>query len=165
MGHQWLQQWNPNIDWETGDVQFQFRDGAEDTPVFGIHQIDANRSERREWLRAGIVEDSKDEVWILAGYTYSQAIAVEANRDKYAKSFEELVPKEYHRHKKVFSEEESHRLSELCRVLNALEGLFIDVDNPEQPSRVVAHVSSWLKFSYLSELLVGFVECLKRDKF
>ena len=82
LGLPWLKKWNPNIDWETGDVQFQFRGGAEDTPGFGIHQIDANRSERREWLRAGVVEDSKDEVWILAGYTYSQAIAVEANREK-----------------------------------------------------------------------------------
>ncbi|KZV65179.1 hypothetical protein PENSPDRAFT_655986 [Peniophora sp. CONT] len=51
------------------------------------------------------------------------------------------------------TEDESHRLSELCRVMNALEGLFIDAEDPEQPSRVVAHVPSWLKFSYLSELL------------
>ncbi|GBE89597.1 hypothetical protein BKA93DRAFT_723614 [Sparassis latifolia] len=46
---------------------------------------------------------------------------------------------------------ESHRLSELCRILNALEGLF--VENPDQPSFVVSYVPSWLKFSYLSELL------------
>ncbi|EIN09514.1 hypothetical protein PUNSTDRAFT_112977 [Punctularia strigosozonata HHB-11173 SS5] len=46
---------------------------------------------------------------------------------------------------------ESHRLSELCKILNALEGLFLD--NPEEPSLVVAHVPSWLKYSYLSELL------------
>ncbi|KAJ4475078.1 hypothetical protein J3R30DRAFT_3506442 [Lentinula aciculospora] len=46
---------------------------------------------------------------------------------------------------------ESHRLSELCRILLALEGLFSD--DPEKPSFVVAYVPSWLKFSYLSELL------------
>ncbi|KAI9451675.1 Centromere/kinetochore Zw10-domain-containing protein [Lactarius psammicola] len=46
---------------------------------------------------------------------------------------------------------ESHRLSELCRILHALEGLFIE--DPEQPSFVVACVPAWLKFSYLSELL------------
>ncbi|KDR80702.1 hypothetical protein GALMADRAFT_241105 [Galerina marginata CBS 339.88] len=46
---------------------------------------------------------------------------------------------------------ESHRLSELCRIFNALEGLFNE--DPEQPSFVVAYVPSWLKFSYLSELL------------
>ncbi|KAL0568182.1 ribosome biogenesis protein ytm1 [Marasmius crinis-equi] len=46
---------------------------------------------------------------------------------------------------------ESHRLSELCRILHALEGLF--VEDPEQPPFVVAYVPSWLKYSYLSELL------------
>ncbi|TFY64920.1 hypothetical protein EVJ58_g2304 [Rhodofomes roseus] len=47
--------------------------------------------------------------------------------------------------------EESNRLSELCRIFNALEGLF--VEDPSQPSFVVSYVPSWLKFSYLSELL------------
>ncbi|ESK96517.1 protein kinase subdomain-containing protein [Moniliophthora roreri MCA 2997] len=48
-------------------------------------------------------------------------------------------------------EVESHRLSELCRILHALEGLF--VEDSDQPSFVVAYVPSWLKYSYLSELL------------
>ncbi|KAH7915288.1 hypothetical protein BJ138DRAFT_1055180 [Hygrophoropsis aurantiaca] len=46
---------------------------------------------------------------------------------------------------------ESHKLSELCRILGALEGLFIE--DTSESSFVVAHVPSWLKFSYLSELL------------
>ncbi|KAI0629379.1 hypothetical protein C8Q77DRAFT_1202629 [Trametes polyzona] len=49
------------------------------------------------------------------------------------------------------TEVESHRLSELCHILNALEGLF--VEDPNHPSFVVSYVPSWLKFSYLSELL------------
>ncbi|KAJ7654458.1 hypothetical protein DFH06DRAFT_1298890 [Mycena polygramma] len=48
-------------------------------------------------------------------------------------------------------EVESHRLSELCRILHALEALFIEDTN--QDPFVVAYVPSWLKFSYLSELL------------
>ncbi|KAJ7577020.1 hypothetical protein C8J56DRAFT_378047 [Mycena floridula] len=48
-------------------------------------------------------------------------------------------------------EVESHRLSELCKILHSLEGLF--VEDPDQPSFVVAYVPSWLKYSYLSELL------------
>ncbi|TFK39823.1 hypothetical protein BDQ12DRAFT_681284 [Crucibulum laeve] len=48
-------------------------------------------------------------------------------------------------------EMESHHLSELCRILNAFEGLFSE--DPSEPSFVVAYVPSWLKFSYLSELL------------
>jgi hypothetical protein len=42
---------------------------------------------------------------------------------------------------------ESGALAELCRIAAALEGLFAD-------SFVVAHVPCWLKFSYLSVLLV-----------
>ena len=67
------------------------------------------------------------------------------------------------------TEVESHRLSELCKILNALEGLFVEdatqVNSSSihmlnvlmqfcQPSFVVAYVPSWLKYSYLSELLV-----------
>ncbi|KAI9456935.1 hypothetical protein HD554DRAFT_2177861 [Boletus coccyginus] len=48
-------------------------------------------------------------------------------------------------------EVESHKLSELCRILTALEGLF--VENTSESSFVVSYVPSWLKFSYLSELL------------
>ncbi|KAJ7623164.1 hypothetical protein FB45DRAFT_752778 [Roridomyces roridus] len=48
-------------------------------------------------------------------------------------------------------EVESHRLNELCRLLHPLEALFMEGTNPD--SFVVAYVPSWLKFSYLSELL------------
>ncbi|KAH8116435.1 Centromere/kinetochore Zw10-domain-containing protein [Phellopilus nigrolimitatus] len=48
---------------------------------------------------------------------------------------------------------DSRKLSELCRILNALEGLFVDSDDPDAPSMVLAYVPSWLKYSYLSELL------------
>jgi centromere/kinetochore protein ZW10 len=68
-------------------------------------------------------------------------------------------------------EVESRKLSELCRILTALEGLFVEntsevsklsVTQPRsllthlniQSSFVVSYVPSWLKFSYLSELLV-----------
>ncbi|KAL4065838.1 hypothetical protein J3A83DRAFT_4261051 [Scleroderma citrinum] len=48
-------------------------------------------------------------------------------------------------------EVESHKLSELCRILASLEGLF--VESTDESSLVVSFVPSWLKFSYLSELL------------
>ncbi|KAG1746530.1 uncharacterized protein EDB91DRAFT_1117434 [Suillus paluster] len=48
-------------------------------------------------------------------------------------------------------EVESHKLSELCRILAALEGLF--VEDFSESSFVVSYVPSWLKFSYLSELM------------
>ncbi|KAJ7170492.1 hypothetical protein C8R43DRAFT_981936 [Mycena crocata] len=48
-------------------------------------------------------------------------------------------------------EVESHRLSELCRILHGLEALFVE-DGSQDPF-VASYVPSWLKFSYLSELL------------
>ncbi|KIY62088.1 hypothetical protein CYLTODRAFT_494881 [Cylindrobasidium torrendii FP15055 ss-10] len=44
---------------------------------------------------------------------------------------------------------ESHRLSELCNILYALESLFIE----DGDSFIAAHVPSWFKSKYLSELL------------
>ena len=77
-----------------------------------LTRIDANRTERRAWVKAGILDDASDKVYCLAGYTYSQVIAVEQNREKYTKSFEELVPAEYHCHRKVFFKQDSTQLSE-----------------------------------------------------
>ncbi|KAF4610462.1 hypothetical protein D9613_006989 [Agrocybe pediades] len=48
-------------------------------------------------------------------------------------------------------EVESHRLSELCRIMNSMEGLFCE--DHSEASFVGAYVPSWFKFSYLSELL------------
>ncbi|KAF8659809.1 hypothetical protein AX16_001694 [Volvariella volvacea WC 439] len=47
--------------------------------------------------------------------------------------------------------EESHQLAELCKILNALEVLFMD--DLQEESFVVSYVPSWLKYNYLSELL------------
>lgn len=46
-------------------------------------------------------------------------------------------------------EVESHKLGELCRILFALEVIFVE----DSESLVASFVPSWLKFSYLSELL------------
>ncbi|KAI6113039.1 hypothetical protein F5141DRAFT_1111163 [Pisolithus sp. B1] len=46
-------------------------------------------------------------------------------------------------------EVESHKLGELCRILFTLEELFVE----DAESLVASFVPSWLKFSYLSELL------------
>jgi hypothetical protein len=66
------------------------------------------------------------------------------------------------------TEEESNHLNELLRTLHPLEKLFvleagqvglssmyIEPITDEQPSSVVEHVHGWLKFCYLSELLVS----------
>lgn len=103
LGLPWLREVNPSIDWSEGILDT----AAEARP----QQISANRKLRRSWIRAGVLETG-DELWMCAGYTYSQKIAEEQNKAKEGKSFEEMVPEEYRRYAKVFSEEESHRLPE-----------------------------------------------------
>ena len=59
-----------------------------------------------------MIEHSTDEMWIAAGFTYSQAIAEEKGKSKQSKTFEELVPEQYRDFTKVFSEEASQCLPE-----------------------------------------------------
>ena len=108
LGLPWLKKENPSIDWETRDIKLE-NSNSEPAPLC-LSQINANCDECYYWFSTGIIKNTSNEAWILADYTYSQAIVVEANKNKYTKSFEELILKEYHWHWKVFSEEESHQL-------------------------------------------------------
>ena len=72
--------------------------------------VKANRALRRKWLRQGVIQDVGEQVWIAAGYTYSQQLAEAAQKNKPQRSFEEMVPPQYRQFDKVFSEHESERL-------------------------------------------------------
>ncbi|EAU82797.2 hypothetical protein CC1G_10916 [Coprinopsis cinerea okayama7 len=52
-------------------------------------RIRANRVTRRKWVRKGLIEDTGDELWCAAGFTYSQQIAEKSQKDKPQKTFEE----------------------------------------------------------------------------
>lgn len=108
LGLPWLKRVNPTIDWENGEIEIP--SDQEDTESPSFERINANRQQRRHWLKSGILENTTDELWCHAGFTYSTKLAAEANKAKVHRTFEEMVPKEYHEHSKVFSEEESHRL-------------------------------------------------------
>lgn len=110
LGLPWLKRVNPSINWEQGEITLP--SGSEEAPpsVPEFQKLDTRRHERRQWVKAGIIKDSSDEIWCMASFTYSTKLAAEANEAKAKKTFEQMVPKEYHTHAKVFSEEESHRL-------------------------------------------------------
>jgi hypothetical protein len=103
-----LKKVNPTIDWDSGEIEI-LNSLEQFTPSFP-HLLEANCSERRAWIKADIITDTSDEIWVCAGYTLSTELAMKAGEGKVKKTFEELVPKEYQRHVKVFSETESHRL-------------------------------------------------------
>lgn len=67
---------------------------------------------RRAWIKAGILEHSTDKFWMCAGFTLSTELAPKAHETKAKRSFEEMVPEEYRKYTKVFSEAKSQRLPE-----------------------------------------------------
>src|SRR5260370_8751438 len=68
--------------------------------------------ERRRLVAEKVLNTTKDEVYCLAGFTYSQQIVEKAIQAKGKKTFEEMVLEHYRDFTKVFSEEESQRLPE-----------------------------------------------------
>jgi hypothetical protein len=75
-----------------------------------IGQIAANRTQRRRWWKANILDDLSERVWCAAGFTYSTELAEKASKEKPKRTFEEIVPEEYRWYADVFSETESERL-------------------------------------------------------
>ena len=125
LGLPWLRKENPEVDWEKGrlsipDPKEEIRatltpsdeSSADETTMeeLPLCRIRANRLTRRSWVREGILEDAKEEVWCAAGYTYSQQIAEKVHKERPTKSFEEMVPEPYRNFKQVFSEAASERL-------------------------------------------------------
>jgi hypothetical protein len=96
------------INWDSGEIEIP--NSLEQFTPSPPHILEANRLECRAWIKAGIITDASDKIWVCAGYTLSTKLAMKASEGKVKKTFEELVPKEYRCHAKVFSETESHRL-------------------------------------------------------
>jgi hypothetical protein len=114
LGLPWLRQRNPAIDWQAGTMRLPSDTGERNPGEVEVEvtRIMANRMERRRLLAENVLETVHDEVYCLAGFTYSQQIAEKATAAKGKKTFEEMVPEHYRDFAKVFSEEESQRLPE-----------------------------------------------------
>ena len=108
LGLPWLKETNPQVDWEKGEMKLP--SGSEEEPSPPLQKVDTTRAQRRAWIKAGIITHATDQVYCLASFTYSTKLAADANEAKLKKTFEQMVPQEYHSHAKVFSEQESHRL-------------------------------------------------------
>ncbi|ESK81897.1 pro-pol protein [Moniliophthora roreri MCA 2997] len=116
LGLPWLRKVNPDIDWRAGLMNIKVEEEEEvkedEAEVEEQYQrIMGNRKQRRKWWKEGILEDTMDELWVAARVTYSAELAYEESK-KEKGSMEEIVPAEFHKYQKVFSEEESHCLPE-----------------------------------------------------
>ena len=84
----------------------------ETDPGERVQRVAANRQQRHRWWKAKVLEDPTERLWCAASYTYSTELAEKAGEDKRKHTFEEIVPREFRRYAKVFSEAESERLPE-----------------------------------------------------
>jgi len=110
LGLPWLRAVNPEIDWTKGTMKIDPK--TKDETQASAECVAANRVQRRRWWKDGIFEDTSERLWCAAGYTYSTELAEKAGRSKPKRSLDEMIPSDYRRHAKVFSEAESERLPE-----------------------------------------------------
>jgi hypothetical protein len=110
LGLPWLRSANPKIDWAEGKMRVNSTTEGKGHPR--VEPIAANRVQRRRWWKTKVLDDPSERLWCAAGYTYSTELAEKADRGKRKRTFEEIVPSEYRRYAKVFSEVESERLPE-----------------------------------------------------
>jgi hypothetical protein len=75
-----------------------------------FEKISANCATRCTWIKAGIISETTNKLWCCTRFTLSTELATKANEAKANKTFEQMVPKEYHKYSKVFSEVNSHHL-------------------------------------------------------
>jgi hypothetical protein len=113
LGLPWLRHHNPSINWQTGTMHLSASQEVTPEPLeVEVMNIRVNRMECCLLLKEKVVNTIQDEVFCMAGFTYSQKITEKANIAKGKKTFEEMVPAPYRDFAKVFSEEESQHLPE-----------------------------------------------------
>jgi hypothetical protein len=96
LGLPWLCHQNPAIDWQAGIMHLNTDQGLGPEPIeVEVTHIMANQMECCCLLAEKVLDTSQDDVFCLAGFTYSQAIAEKAIAAKRKKTFNEMVPIHY----------------------------------------------------------------------
>jgi len=112
LGYPFLEASNPNIDWCNGQIE-GFTTIS--TAKAGTWQPNPKGTRKTQetpiWIRSIPGWEEGDEVWLqtrIAKTTVASQLAQDAT-DKRKRTWQELVPEQYYRHGKVFSEEASKR--------------------------------------------------------
>jgi hypothetical protein len=96
LGLPWLHHWNPAIDWQAGTMSLNTDQGMGPEQIeVEVTCIMVNQMEHHCLLVEKVLDTSQDNVFCLAGFTYSQQIAEKAIAAKGKKTFNEMVPIHY----------------------------------------------------------------------
>jgi hypothetical protein len=104
LGLPWLRHQNPSINWQTGTMHLSASQEVVNPEPLEVEvtRIMANHMECHCLLKDKVVDTIQDEVFCMAGFTYSQKIAEKTNLAKGKKTFKEMVLPQYHNFAKVF---------------------------------------------------------------
>jgi len=117
LGYPFLEASNPNVDWQNGQIDgFTTISTAKANNWQPILRGTRQKETTPIWVRSIPGWEEGDEVWLqtrIAKTTVASQLAQDA-ADKKKCTRQEIVPKQYHRHGKVFSEEALERFPD-CR--------------------------------------------------
>jgi hypothetical protein len=126
----WLKKVGAQVDFKGGNMTV--KGGEQPTEVDKseprFQWIAANHVQQRQWMKQGLLEHDSNKLWVAAGYMHSTQLAAEVNLAKKAKTIEEMIPVEYQRYSKVFSEIESEHLPDHKLTDHAID---LKLDAPE----------------------------------
>jgi hypothetical protein len=78
LGLPWLRSVNPNINWAEGTMEVK----REKNRV-RVKQVAANRMQRRQWWRKGMLDNPSETLWCVAEFTYLTELAERASEQKH----------------------------------------------------------------------------------
>src|SRR5713226_6594237 len=102
VGESWLKIHNPEIDWITGKIKFTHCPRRCDVKIKHDRMVWKKKKADEDRIFMVFQEHPLEESSIR---NISQNLAIEAEKKKIKKSFEEIVPSAYHRFKAVFAKE------------------------------------------------------------
>ena len=111
-GYPFFESARPNIDWETGQVSGTTIVLSENTAEWqACPKTSGRQPQVPAWVRQIPGWEPGDEVWcrtIISRTTIAQQLAEQAT-DKTKRTWQEIVPKRYHKFSRVFSEQDSEK--------------------------------------------------------
>lgn len=104
LGHDWLKIHNPAINWKDGSIKLTCADEHIPAllPIEDEEEYKGHEKEEERLFRIDVESDIRANT--------STELAIEANKSKQTRTFEEVVPEAYHSYKDVFDKENFNEL-------------------------------------------------------
>jgi len=118
LGYPWFTAFEPKIQWREATLEEEYQpvvittiNTCENMIESAIWALETYNLDEEAWEQ---LTDEEEEPYIAIHKTMTASKLAQKAMDHTEKTFEQMVPSQYHRHQKVFSEEVSHRFLPKC---------------------------------------------------